>query len=36
MLLAGWQRGIIGTLAVLLILAAILFGVAAVFTWVIK
>jgi hypothetical protein len=35
-LLAAWQRGVIGTLAILLVLAAILFGVAAVFTWIIK
>jgi hypothetical protein len=36
MRLAGWLRGIIGTLAVLLILAATILGVAAVFTWIIK
>jgi hypothetical protein len=36
LLLAGWQRGIIGMLAVLSILAAIILGVAAVFNWVIR
>ena len=34
--LAGWQRGVLGTLAVLLILFSVILGVAAVFTWIIK
>jgi len=32
--LKGWQRGVIGTFIVVVAIATILFGVAALFTWV--